>query len=88
PPSRRKAAVRRGRKVQATPSVKAKSGNAEGQERPGTPLRQGGKQRCMASGLRGCFYVIAGVCIYEGCDECDKEHPEKCTEYLELILED
>ena len=26
-----------------------------------------------------------GVCIYEGCDECDKEHPERCMIYLELV---
>lgn len=24
------------------------------------------------------------VCIYEDCDECDKDHPENCTIYLEL----
>ena len=29
-----------------------------------------------------CEY--AGICIYEGCDECDKEHPERCLIYLEL----
>lgn len=29
-----------------------------------------------------CEY--AGICIFEDCDECDKEHPETCSVYLEL----
>ena len=28
-----------------------------------------------------------GVCIYEDCDECDKEHPEWCTIYIEMVEE-
>ena len=26
-----------------------------------------------------------GVCIYEDCDECDKEHPERCIIYIEMV---
>ena len=26
-----------------------------------------------------------GICLYEDCDECDKEHPERCMVYLELL---
>ena len=26
-----------------------------------------------------------GICIYEGCDECDKEHPERCIIYIEMV---
>ena len=50
PPSRRKTAMRRGRKVQATPSVKAKNGDAEGQKSAGEPLRQGEKRQCGGAG--------------------------------------
>ncbi|MBR3243390.1 MAG: hypothetical protein IKF90_11955, partial [Parasporobacterium sp.] len=39
PPSKQKAAMRRGRKGRANPSVKAKSGDAEGQEKMSKPLR-------------------------------------------------
>ena len=30
---------------------------------------------------------FAGVCIYEGCGECDKEHPEQCLIYMEMVDE-
>lgn len=28
-----------------------------------------------------------GICIYENCDECDKEHPEQCIYYIEMVGE-
>ena len=28
-----------------------------------------------------------GICIYEDCDECDKEHPENCIIYIEMVEE-
>ena len=26
-----------------------------------------------------------GICIYEDCNDCNKEHPEQCIIYLELL---
>lgn len=28
-----------------------------------------------------------GICIYENCDECDKDNPDRCIIYLELLDE-
>ena len=50
PPSRQKAAMRRGRNARANPSVKAKNASAEGQERSCDPLRQGENRRCGGAG--------------------------------------
>lgn len=30
---------------------------------------------------------FSGICIYEGSDECDKAHPERCLIYLEYLDE-